>query len=200
MAGGHPERVDRLVYLDAAYDWEDPGFVTAFKAIPSVFTPPVSSMTSLDAWRAYQRTVAFSALRDLRPAEAYIRELVIVQPDGTVRPRMSDTAAQALGNTLFTYRKDYTKVHSPALAIYAETGENDARYYQDPALRADVLAWEQKYNVASFRSASIERARRELSNVEIVNVLGTHINFVFTSRQQVVAAMRRFLSASALQK
>ena len=52
MAGSHPERVDRIVYLDAAYDWEDPGFVAAFKAIPSVFTPPDSSMTSLDAWRA----------------------------------------------------------------------------------------------------------------------------------------------------
>jgi hypothetical protein len=44
-----------------------------------------------------------------------------------------------------------------------------------------------------FRSASVERARRELSNVETVNVPGTHMDFLFTSREQVVGAMRRFL-------
>jgi hypothetical protein len=113
---------------------------------------------------------------------------------------MSETAAQGLANTLFTYRKDYTKVHSPALAIYAETFTGGDTRNLDPALRADLLAWGQKYNVASFRTASIERARRELSNVEIVNVPGTHMDFVFTSRQQVVAAMRRFLSGSPPQR
>jgi len=58
MAGTHPERVDRIVYLDAAYDWADPAWVAAFKSMPPIFmTPPASAMTSLDAYRAYQRTV-----------------------------------------------------------------------------------------------------------------------------------------------
>ena len=34
MAGTHPERVDRIVYLDAAYDWADPAADAAFKATP----------------------------------------------------------------------------------------------------------------------------------------------------------------------
>lgn len=54
--------------------------------------------------------------------------------------------------------------------------------------------------MAPLRAASIERVRRELSNVEIVNVPGTHLDFIFTSREQVVAAMRRFLGASTPQK
>jgi hypothetical protein len=58
------------------------------------------------------------------------------------------------------------------------------------------LAWEQKY-MAPIRAASSERVRRELPNVEIVNVPGTHMDFVFTSRDQVVGAMLRFLSESA---
>src|ERR1035441_5556919 len=54
---------------------------------------------------------------------------------------------------------------------------------------------EQKY-MARFRAVSIERVRRDLSNVEIVNIPGTHVDFPFTSREQVVAAMRRFLSGA----
>jgi kynurenine formamidase len=50
--------------------------------------------------------------------------------------------------------------------------------------------------MARFRAVSIERVRRELSNIEIVNILGTHVDFPFTYREQVVAAMRRFLSGA----
>ena len=47
-----------------------------------------------------------------------------------------------------------------------------------------------------FRAASIERNKRQLPGIEIVNVPGTHMDFVFNAREQVVAAMRRFLSDS----
>ena len=198
MAGTHPERVDRIVYLDAAYDWADPAFVAASKSIPPIYmTPPASAMTSLDAYRAYQRAAWFPGVSDASRFEAYIRDLVVIQPDGTVRSVMSESVEQALATPLFTDRRDYTKVRSPALAIYAETFF-DVRN-GDSAQLAQNLAWEQKYMVP-FRAASIERVRRELPNVEIVNVPGAHMDFVFTSREQVVAAMRRFLSGSAPQR
>jgi len=190
MAGTHPERVDRIVYLEGAYDWADPAFVAAFKSFPIDITPPASAMTSLDAYRAYQRTVWLPGVSDASRFEAYIRDLVVVQPDGTVRQRMSDSVVQALATTLLTDRRDYTKVRSPALAIYAETFL-DVRN-GDSAQLAKNLAWEQKH-MAPFRAASIERVRRELPGVEIVNVPGTHMGFIFRSREQVVAAMRRFL-------
>lgn len=198
MAGTHPERVDHIVYLEGAYDWADPDSAAAFNSLPPIFmTPPASALTSLDAYRAYQRTVWFPAVSDATRVEAYIRELVVTEPDGTVRKRMSDSVAQALATTLFTDRRDYTKVHVPALAIYAETFVSV--YSGDSAQVAERLAWEQKYLVP-FRAASIERVRRELPTVEIVNVPGTHMDFVFTSREQVVGAMRRFLSGSAPQE
>ena len=195
MAGTHPERVDRIVYLDGAYDWADPAFVAAFKAIPPIYMEsPPSAMRSLDAYRMYQRTLWFPGVSDPSRFEAYIRDSVVVQPDGTVRPRMNDSAAEALATTLLTDHPDYTKVRLPALAIYAASMA-DIRN-GEPAQLAQNLAWEQKY-MASFRAASSERVRRELPNVEIVNVPGTHMDFVFTSRDQVVGAMLRFLSESA---
>jgi hypothetical protein len=92
-----------------------------------------------------------------------------------------------------TDRRDYAKVRSPALAIYAETFL-DVRNVDAPQ-RAKNLAWEENH-IGPFRAASIERIRRELPGVEVVTVPGTHPDFVFTCRDQVVAAMRRFLSGS----
>jgi pimeloyl-ACP methyl ester carboxylesterase len=197
MAGTHPERVDRIVYLDAAYYWADPAFTPAFKSYPVNMTPPTSALTSLDAYRAYTRTLFFPGVSDASRFEAFIRDSVVIQPDGTVRQRMSDSVAQPIFTTLLTDWRDHTKVRSPALAIYAETMFDTL--HGDPTQRAKNLAWEQSYMVP-FRAASIERVRRELPGVEIVKVPGTHGDFFFTSREQVVGAMRRFLSGSALQR
>jgi pimeloyl-ACP methyl ester carboxylesterase len=197
MAGTHPERVDRIVYLEGAYDWADPASVAALKAFPYEYPAPTSAMKSLDAFREHEMKVWFPSLSDASRVEAYIRDLVVIQPDGTARLAMSNSDVEALLNTLLTDKRDYTKVRSPALAIFAETFF-DVRN-GDSAQRATNLAWEQKY-VTSFRTASKERVRRELSNVEIVNVPGTHMDFFLTSREQVVDAMRRFLSGSAPQR
>lgn len=190
MAGTHPERVDRIVYLEGAYAWGDPALAAGFKSLPIDFTAPASAMTSLDAYRAYQKAVFFPAVSEPSRFEAYVRDLVVIQSDGTVRQRMTDSVAQTVLNTALTDRRDYARVRSAALAIYAETFL-DVRN-GDPAQLAKNLAWEQKY-MAPFRTASIERVRRELPNVAIVNVPGTHMDFLFTSRDQVVTAMRRFL-------
>ena len=193
MAATHPERVDSIVYLEGAYDWGDPGFAAGFKSVPVDFIPRASALRSLDAYREYQKTVWFPAVSDADRFEAYVRDLVVIQSDGTVRPRMTDSVAQAVFSTTLTDRRDYTKIRSRALAIYAETFF-DVRN-GNPAQLAKNLDWEQKY-MAPLRTASKERIRRELQDVEIVNVPGTHKDFVFTSREQVVSAMRRFLRGS----
>jgi pimeloyl-ACP methyl ester carboxylesterase len=197
MASTHPERVDHIVYLEGAYDWADPAFVAALKSYPIDMTTPASAMMSLDAYRAYMRTVLFPGVSDASRFEAFIRDQVVIQPDGTVQQRMSDSVYQAIFTTLLTERRDYTKVRLPTLAIYAET-MLDTRY-GDSAQRAKIFAWEQNH-MAPFRAASIERVRRELPDVQIVNVPGTHNDFVFTSREQVVSAMQRFLSGSTPQR
>ena len=194
MAGTHPERVDRIVYLDGAYDFGDPVFVAAFKMAPPL-QPPASARASLDAWLAYQRNVMFPGVTDASRLEAYNRELVVIQPDGTVRDRMGESTAQALLKTLLTDRRDYTKVRCPTFAFFAATMP-DVGSGNSPM--TEFLDWDRKYMVP-FRAASIERVKRELPSVEIANVPGAHVDFIFTSREEVVSAMRRFLSGSARQ-
>lgn len=199
MAGMHPERVDRIVYLDSAYDWADPVWASALKGIPDSFSPTDKDTASLDDFRKFIRTVWFPSVSDPSVFEAFMRDYVVVKPlDGSVRLNESETTGQALVNSLLSSRRDYTKVHSPALAIYAATMA-DSSERQKSNVRADSLAWEEKY-VSSLRKASIERARRELSNVEIMTVTCCHRDIVFTCRDTIVAAMRRFLGASVPQK
>jgi pimeloyl-ACP methyl ester carboxylesterase len=193
MAVTHPERVDRIIYLEGAYDWGGPALADAFKSPPVDFRAPASAMKSLNAYRGYQQRNWFPAVSDVARFEAYVRDLVVTQTDGTMRRRMSDSVTQAVLSTVLTDPRDYTKVRSPALAIYAETFF-DVRN-GDPAQRAKNLDWEQKY-LAPFRDASIDRVRRELPSVEIVKVPGTHKDFVFTSREQVVSAMQRFFGGT----
>jgi hypothetical protein len=42
----------------------------------------------------------------------------------------------------------------------------------------------------------LEWTKRQVPDIETVNVPGTHSDFVFTSREQVMTAMRRFLTES----
>jgi len=197
MAGAHPDRVDRLVYLEGAYDWADSLMVAGFSNLPFDMNPPAGAQTSLNAWRAFNRAFWFAGISDSSRYEAYIRALVVVQPDGTVRQRMSDSVAQALFTVLTKEPRDYTTVRAPALAIYATTMLDVL--HGDSVQRAKSLAWEQKYMIP-FRAASMARVRREIPGIEIVNVPGCHMDFVFVSRAQVVAAMRRFLLGTAPQR
>ncbi len=94
---------------------------------------------------------------------------------GSVGPKMTESVSQPLLHSLLTDRRDYTKVHAPTLAIYAETFADV--HHGEPSQRIRNSDWEQKY-VISFRAASMDRIRKEVSGVEIVNVPGTHMDFI----------------------
>lgn len=194
MAVQHPERVDKLVYLDAAYDWADPDYKAAFRAIPpDLFNTPAAAMKSLDAYMAYEKATDYTQLDDIRRVEAYLRESVVVRPDGSVQPRISADVMTALTAALWTNPpRDYRRVRSPALAIFAQSMFD--LHGADTGRREQGRAWEQQY-IAPFRVKSIARVRRELTNVQVLLVPGAHDSFFLTSRAQIVSAMRPFLLA-----
>ena len=194
MAVSHPERVDKLVFLDGAYDWADPDYKAAFDALPPILLDtPAAAMKSFDAYVAYEKTIDYSQLHDMRRIEAYLKESVMVRPDGSVQPRMADGVMAALTAALWTNPlRDYTRVRSPALAIFAQSMTD--LHGADTERRERGRAWERQY-MAPFRAKSVERVRRELADVRILRVAGAHDSFFLTSRAQVVTAMRQFLLA-----
>jgi len=193
MAATHPDRVNRIIYLEGAYDWGDPACASAFEGAPFSWDPPASALKSMDAWRTWNRAVIYPAVREASRFEAEIRDLVELQPGGSVKLRMDPATAQAADASCHSGRRAYSQIHVPALAIFAETFV-DVRH-GDPAQCAKRLDWEQK-RMAPFRDASIERLKRELRGVEIVRIPGTHLDYLFTSRETLVAALRHFLAGA----
>jgi len=192
MAIRYPERVNRIVYLDGAFDCADPDFLKAFKAIPPEFVEtPASAMASLDAYRFYYQTEIVAPLEDMRRIEAYLRETVSVRQDGGLEPKMSkETQAALFADLLADLPRQYALVKCPALAIFPESQFN--LHGADPQRRPLALACEQKY-MAPLRQKFMEHLRRELSGVEIVTVPGAHSDFFLNSRERVVQIMRKFL-------
>jgi pimeloyl-ACP methyl ester carboxylesterase len=193
LAAASPDRVGRIVYLDAAYDGADPAFQAVVSGLPvGFFDPPSSAMASLDAYRSYLRATLYPGLDDMRRIEANLRQKVVIQPDGTLKYRTPREVVDTLYSTLQTdKRRDYARVHCPVLAIYAESLYDT--HVTDAQRRSEIVAYEQKY-WKPFQSKSIEQLRRELPSAEIVRVPGSHESFCLTARQEVVSTMLRFLT------
>lgn len=194
MAATYPDRVRHVVYLDAAYDWASPMFQAAVQALPiGFFDPPASALASLNAYRAYQQATIYPSLDAMQRVEANLRQKVVVQTDRSVRVRMSKDTVAALYAAVFTnQRRDYSEIHCPTLAVYAE------HLYDwniaDVKHRRELINYEKQY-WTPFQASSTEHLRRSLASAQIHHVNAAHSSLILTHRQQVVAMMRKFLLA-----
>jgi pimeloyl-ACP methyl ester carboxylesterase len=192
----HPERARSLTYLDAALDRSEPAWREAMEISPLSLFPDQPALESLDTYRRWWRTTWFADAPWSDAAEAYMRDLVAPQPDGSLRSASPDSMFDeivAAYRDPAGYRRNYRKVRAPALFIFPATWLPTA--LTDPDQRRKAAAWhEQHYR--PFRIATIARLRQELGEVEIVELSGgNHNNFVLSQHADVVAAMRPFLTS-----
>src|SRR5690606_24282847 len=119
FAGRYPERVNKIIYLEGGYDWSDPVFFKAFTDILAVNSPSPKTLGSLKALRNWYHAAWIGSGVPWTPAlEAFLRDAVRIEPNGTINPVPSIEVFAALVETLGTWRRDYAKVRAPALAIY----------------------------------------------------------------------------------
>jgi hypothetical protein len=162
------------------------------KAVPpQIVRVPINALASMEAYRAFYRSGAFSALDDIRRIEAYLYETVIIQADGRLVRRMSAQVEEAIyADLLADSPRDYVRVQSPSLAIYASAMLNLSE--RDPVQRQLNLDLENKY-MSPFREKSIALVKRDLANAEVIQVPGSHGDFIFVSRDTVTNAICQFL-------
>ena len=191
----YPARVHKLVYLDAAYDREDPAWRQAAENPALSLFPAPEALGSLDTYRRWWQTTWFTDAPWSDAAEAYMRDLVVEEPDSRLRAATSDTVLAAILAAIVNpggYRRDYRKVRAATLFIVP------ASYVpmtlRDPALRRKAAEWHERH-YRPFRLATIARLRRELPGAEIVELPGgNHNDFLFSQRAEVIAAVRDFLA------
>ena len=194
FAGRYPERVSKLVYLDAGYDWSSPEFSKPFEDALTATGPSAADGSSFDALRAWYRRVWLGNKVKWTPGlEAYL--LDEAQPDaaGALHPKPTDETYGALLMTLGEWKRDYTKVKAPALAIYATT------FFpldtSDPAQRQKLGDFNDK-TMRPFRRESMERIKRELPGVRIEQIADrTHMSVGIEEPRPVATTIGAFLLA-----
>ncbi len=134
----------------------------------------------------------FSGISDPSRIEGYIRGLVDIQPDGSVKPLMSESLANQVNDALLANQRDYLRVKAPVLAIYASTFV-DTRF-GDAERQAKTRLWEDSY-MRPFRDKSISRIQQEIPHAKVMFVTGTHADFFFNSRDEVASAIISFLTS-----
>ena len=188
-AGLHPDRVEKIVYLDAGYDWSDPLFSGSLGDLPISFDPPADARTSIDAFKAWWMSTWWPG-GDTARAEAYLRDISGLRPDGTLHVVPDSATSSRAFEDLLSQHRDYGKVKAPALAIYSEHFLTQPG--KDSAATAKIQAWEAKHAVP-FRVASQGRIRKEIRGTQVATVPGSHATFMFVSRDTIASMMTRFL-------
>ena len=192
FAGQYPERVDKLIYLDGGYDWSTPVFFKAFGDILAANSPGAPDMRSLDAVRSwYHSAWPGKAVPWSSGLEAYIRDLTQPDADGTLHLKPDDQASAAVFATLGNWKRDYSKVQAPVLALYAtDFFPLDST---DPALRQKLRDFNEG-TMVPFRKESMERVQRELRNVTVKQIADrNHMSIGLLQPDVVAATIREFL-------
>jgi pimeloyl-ACP methyl ester carboxylesterase len=171
FASIYPERVAKLVYLDAAYDRTK--MLTCADELPPEIAPAAAIRMMREAmdcpgW-------ADIVVKDMPPADIYNVQI------STMRSATK-------------YRPEYKKVKAPSLSIYAdpEVAQLPANLSDETRKRLDTY-WKEKR--APLSRASIDQFRKEMKNGEIVEIKGSnHYLFVGPYKDQVIKLTKDFLA------
>ncbi len=192
FAARYPARVDRVIYLDAAYDWTGPMWVEAAGAWPVDLAPPESATRSLDAYRDWLRSTDYAGVEWSDALEADLRSTVSLSTDGSLERVPRQDVIEAYSTSFFepgSYPPRYGRVAAPTLAIYAGTWFPGN--LPDPSGR--VSRWTTSHYLP-FKESSVEQLRRELPGVRTVLLDGgSHATFIHSEHDRVVASIRDFL-------
>jgi len=185
-----PERVERLVYLDAGVD-----FAELF-AGPEWLNGPFPR-PSFEGFRNVPADVTrwLRAFAGPGYPESEVRATSRVEPDGTLGATLRvDSADQKLRGG--ARRAEFKRIRAPVLAIYAAPRTAGEKYPWMAELDDEKRAVTERRFAVEERilARQRERFRREVPHVTVVEVAGGR-HYIFLTHPGVVEErMRRFLS------
>jgi pimeloyl-ACP methyl ester carboxylesterase len=187
----YPDHVDKLIYLDAGYDWSTTSFYKPFQKVLSVNTPSATTVKSLDSLRAWYQEAWLGSVPWTNGLEAYLRDVAHLDEEGHPQPVPNPMVFSALFTTMGGWRRDYKKVQAPTLALYASTYYPTER--KNPALSQQLREFEQN-TMVPFRRESIERIQKELRNVTVRELANrTHMSIGIAAPDSLAAIISAFL-------
>ena len=200
FAALYPERVIKLVFLDAAYDRTSP----VFKAIRE--KNPMRNIQvegAYDDYDSIEEHVAatikyypFWASIWGKETNEDLLHITVKNAEGKMAYKMPDPVGAALMQTMNGYKPEDSKIQAPVLSIYALNGGD---YYLSP----DFMTEEQKELVFEYFDKTrpalqrelIEQFRLNMPHAKIVEIPQGHHYCFIKHNDFVFDEMRKFLLA-----
>jgi len=188
FAGMYPDRVDRLVYLDAAYDR-----VAADSMITELFPMPPNVPARPQPTAADTATAAAYV--------AYVRRTRGVEiPEADIRTRYRydgwNEQITLAYQSMSAEHPRYRSVRAPALAIYAVTDTVTQLEPWQRSDRAHAAALQEAIRGDEFVNRRLRaQFKNGVAHGEVLEIHGAH-HWIFVShRDEVASAVRRFLDS-----
>jgi pimeloyl-ACP methyl ester carboxylesterase len=170
FAATYPQRVIKMVYLDAAYDRRKNFTCTSDQpgGMPPNLKRIVGEALNCPGW---EKIVA----PDMPPPDVVNVQVSIMRSAKDFHP-------------------DYTKITAPSLAIYSDIDLPEPPGKLDEETQKKFNVWWKEKGSANFR-AGVDQFRKEMKNGQIVEIKGaTHYVFVGPFKDQVIKLTRDFLA------
>jgi pimeloyl-ACP methyl ester carboxylesterase len=198
FAAIHPERVLRLVYLDAAFYRNSPEFKTMQDKNPlrEIQIPGLNDdHYSVQDYFAFLKR-AYPSLAAIWGSEIEEQGLheITIQPDGKVVDRMSAAIESALNATLSRYEPEDAKIQAPALSFVAFPDATSfiSHEYMTEVQQAQVVEFFETTRLAWLQQ-SMEQFRRNVPHAKIVEIPHGHHYCFIKNEELVFDEMRKFL-------
>jgi len=195
----YPERVLKLIFLDAAYDRSLAASKNFRERSPwRNIQPPgldVDYYTEKDYFAAMKRAYPSLAVIWNDAMEDSSLHETIKTPEGKIVDRMSDAISKAITDTLTSYMPDDSIIKAPTLAFFAMS---KGAY----SISDDWMTEEQKTQLKhhfettehSWTRENIEQFRQNVPHAKIIEIPQGH-HYCFIKQEELVyEEMRNFLS------
>lgn len=197
----YPERVLKLIFLDAAYDMSAPETqaVLAKDPLPGIMPAwPDEQLNTIEEYIATTtRLYPFFAAIAGQVMDEQTKHSLKRNPDNKIVPKMTDSISKEINNTFASYSPEFSTIQVPVLSFFAMPDGSDF-------LSSDYMAEEQKVQVIDFvqkvlipdRKKYIEKFQQKIPQAKIVEIPNGH-HYCFIKQEELVFdKMRKFLLES----
>jgi pimeloyl-ACP methyl ester carboxylesterase len=199
FAALYPDRVLKLIFLDAAYDRASDSYKDMVENSPWKHIQPlgldVDYYSTEEYFAAMKR--AYPSFRSIWTEAMEVQSLheITTTPEGKIIDRMSDEISNALRDMMTSYVLEDSKIKAPSLAFFVlSKGLNTiSEEWMTEQQKAEILNHvETRENL--WTRESIELFRRNVPHARIVEIPEGHHYCFIEQGELVYEEMRKFLA------
>ena len=194
----YPERVLKLIFLDAAYDRSSTSYKNMVAKSPlraiQVPGPDVDYYSEDDYFAAMKRAFPLFQAIWTNAMEEQCRHEIMQTPDGKIMEKMSDAINDAITDTMTSYVPEDSKIRAPTLSFFAISKGiyNISNEWMTEEQKTQIMNHFETAVNSNIRE-NIEQFRQNVPHAKIIEMPNGH-HFCFIKHEELVyEEIRKFL-------